>query len=102
MTAMSIQTTLRPVRKLALVLAVAGVTGLGTVAAAPAALADEGGPVAQDGSAYVVEGNGNGNGPDYFLVTEDGKRIPIFFCDRENPHKQHNICIPDPSNGPRF
>jgi hypothetical protein len=101
MTEMSIQTTVRPARRLAMVLAVAGVAGLGAVITAPAALAAESVPVVQDGGAYVVPGNGNG-GPDYFLVDEDGKRTPVFFCDADKPNKRHNICIPNPAGGPRF
>jgi hypothetical protein len=92
---MSMETTRRPVRRLAMALAVAGVAGLGTVITAPAAAAAA--PVTQDGPAYVVEGKGNG--PDYFIVTGN-KRIPIFYCDPEKPNKQHNKCLVE--DGPRF
>jgi hypothetical protein len=98
---MSTTSTLRPVRKLALVLAASAVAGLGTVLTAPAAVAaPESVPVEQDGGAYVVEGNGKG-GPDYFIVLGN-KKIPVFFCDPEKPNKRHNNCIPDPVEGPRF
>ena len=91
-------TTLRPIRKLAMVLAVAGAAGLGTVVTAPAALAAEG-SVEQDGSAYVVDGPGHGRGPAYFIVTGD-ERIPVFFCDDDKPNKRHNNCLE--VGGPRF
>ena len=34
----------------------------------------------QDGPSYVIDGPGNGNGPDAFIVTDHG-RVPVFFCD---------------------
>jgi hypothetical protein len=94
--------TLRPARRLAMVLAAAGIAGLGTLATASSAAAApkaEPVPVEQDGSAYVVKGNGNG--PNYFIVVDD-KKIPVFFCDEDNPNKRHNICIANPETGPRF
>jgi hypothetical protein len=74
--------TARPqVRRLAVTLVLAGTAALGTVAVAPIASAA---PVAQDGPAYVIDGNGNG--PDYFVVTATG-RIPVFFCEDVKPGK---------------
>jgi len=72
-------------RRFALTVAVAGIAAMGSVAIAPAASA------AEDGPGAVIE-HGNGNGPDEFLVTEQGRR-PIFICDVENPNRQHNNCI---------
>jgi hypothetical protein len=94
---MSIQTTTRSARRFALTLAVAGVAALGSVAVAPAAFAASN----VDGPAYVIDGPDNGNGPDSFLVTDHG-RTPIFFCDDENPNKQHNNCISMAPTGARF
>lgn len=91
---MSSQTTTRSARRFALTLAVAGVAALGSVAVAPAAFA-------ADGGNYVVDGTGNGNGPDQFIVTDHG-RIPIFFCDDSNPNKQQNNCVSVDPNGARF
>src|SRR6476620_10313182 len=70
----------RTARRLALTLTVAGIAAFGSVAVAPAAFAAEG----TDGPAYVIDGNGNG--PDSFVVTTTG-RIPVFFCDDVKPGK---------------
>jgi hypothetical protein len=87
----------RPVRRLAVTFAVAGVAALGSVAIAPAASAAP----ASDGGSVIVEGPGNGNGPDAFIVTERG-RTPVFFCDAENP-KHVEKCVPGVADGgPRF
>ena len=73
-------TTLSTARRFALTLTVAGAAALGTVAIAPAASAAP----AQDGGNYLIQGNGNG--PDQFIVTATG-RIPVFFCDDVQPGK---------------
>jgi len=72
--------TTRSARRIAVTLAVAGVAAFGSVAVAPAAFAAD----ATDGPAYVIDGNGNG--PDSFVVTATG-RTPIFFCDDVKPGK---------------
>jgi len=72
--------TPRSARRIAMTLAVAGVAAFGSVAVAPAAFAAD----ATDGPAYVIDGNGNG--PDAFVVTATG-RTPIFFCDDVKPGK---------------
>ena len=83
------------VRRAAVTVALAGVTVFGTVALAPAASAAQ---PAVDGSSYTVPGNGNG-GPDYFLVTEHGRK-PIFFFDAAKPTKRHNVAQADPEIAP--
>ncbi|MCU1671624.1 MAG: hypothetical protein JWP40_4551 [Blastococcus sp.] len=87
----------RTARRFALTLAVAGIAALGSVAIAPAASAA---PV-NDGPAYIIEGPGNGNGPDKFIVTDSG-RIPVFFCDAAKPTQHHNDCITLSPTGQRF
>jgi len=72
--------TPRSARRIAMTLAVAGVAAFGSVAVAPAAFAAD----STDGPAYVIDGNGNG--PDHFVVTATG-RTPIFFCDDVKPGK---------------
>ncbi len=67
-------------RRLTLTLAVAGIAALGSVAVAPMASAAP----AQDGHNYLIEGNGNG--PDQFIVTATA-RIPVFFCEDVKPGK---------------
>ena len=79
--------TTRTIRRFALTVAVAGAAVLVT---APAASAAQTAPVEQDGSAVVVDGNGNG-GPDAFIELEHGRK-PVFICDEEKPNKQHNNC----------
>ena len=74
------RTTIGTARRFALTLTVAGAAALGSVAIAPVASAAP----AQDGPNYVIEGNGNG--PDQFIVTENG-RIPVFFCEDVKPGK---------------
>ena len=64
----------RSARRTALTVAVTGIAAFGSVAVAPAAFAAD----STDGSAYTIEGNGNG--PDAFVVTSTG-RIPVFFCE---------------------
>jgi hypothetical protein len=86
---MTTQMALRPARRFAMVLAVAGAAALGTVATAPAALAAPA-PAREDLPVTVM--NDKGNGPDAFIITEKG-RVPIFFCDPEKPKKQHNNCL---------
>ena len=90
---MTTQNALRPARRFAMVLAVAGAAALGTVATAPAALADD----AVDGPVTVM--NDNGNGPDAFIITENC-RVPVFFCDPEKPNQRHNNCLD--LGGPRI
>jgi hypothetical protein len=85
-------------RRFALTLAVAGIAALGSVAVAPAASA----ATVQDGPSYVIEGPGNGNGPDAFMVNENGRHEPVFFCEADKPKKQHNNCVQVVVNGPRF
>ena len=75
-------------RRFALTLAVTGIATMGSVALATTASAA---PVAQDGPSSVVEKSGS-NGPDEFLILEHGKK-PIFFCEDDQPNKQHNNCI---------
>ena len=87
----------RTARRFALTLAVAGIAALGSVAIAPAASAA---PV-NDGPAYIIDGPGNGNGPDKFIVTDSG-RIPVFFCDADKPNQHHNDCITLSPTGQRF
>ena len=65
-------------RRFALTLTVAGIAALGSVAVAPVASA------APDASPYVIDGNGAG--PDAFVVTATG-RIPVFFCEDVKPGK---------------
>jgi hypothetical protein len=91
-------------RRLAVTLAIAGVT-LGTAttgaSAAPASAKD----YVQNGPSYVIDGPGarNGNGPHAFIVNGDGSREPVFFCDTDKPKKQHNKCVVEPvPGGDRF
>jgi hypothetical protein len=93
--------TARPqLRRFAVTLVLAGTAALGTVAVAPIASAAD--SVAQDGGAYIEPGNGNGHGPDFFIVEPDGGRTPVFFCDDSKPNKRHNICTPVLPNGQKF
>ena len=66
--------------RIATTLVTLGIAAVGSIALAPAASAAP----AQDGPSYVIDGPGmdsdNGNGPDAFIVTENG-RVPVFFCD---------------------
>jgi uncharacterized protein YraI len=88
---------LSPFRRIGATLAIAGVTALGSVALAPAASAAA---PAQDGPVAVIDGNGNG--PDKFIVLEHGQRIPVFYCEADT-NKQHNNCeVPVVVDGPRF
>lgn len=89
--------TTRSARRIAMTLAVAGVAAFGSVAVAPAAFAAD----ATDGPAYVIDGPGNGHGPDKFIVDDNG-RTPIFFCDADKPQQRHNNCIPLSPTGQRF
>ena len=66
-------------RRFVLTLTVAGIAALGSVAVAPAASA-----APADGPNYLVEGNGTG--PDAFVVTSTG-RVPVFFCEDVQPGK---------------
>jgi hypothetical protein len=74
-------------RRFALTLATAGIAVLSGVAIAPAASAAS----AEAGVSTIVEGPGNGNGPDAFIVTEHG-RVPVFFCDDSGNHAEK--CTP--------
>ena len=94
---MSAQTTTRTARRFALTLAVAGIAAFGSVAIAPAAFAADG----TDGPAYIIDGPGNGHGPDKFIVTDTG-RIPVFFCDADKPEQRHNNCLSVSPTGSRF
>jgi len=82
------RTTIGTARRFALTLTVAGAAALGSVAIAPVASAAP----AQDGPNYVIEGNGNG--PDQFIVTENG-RIPVFFCEDVKPGKDGVVDAKD-------
>jgi hypothetical protein len=75
--------------RIATTLVTLGIAGVGSIALAPAASAA---PVA-DGPSYVINiDRDNGNGPDAFIVTDNG-RIPVFFCDGDsNGHA--NKCSP--------
>jgi hypothetical protein len=74
--------------RIATTLVTAGIAVLGGVALAPAASAT----TAADGASYVINvDRANGNGPDAFIVTENG-RIPVFFCDDSGRHE--NKCSP--------
>jgi hypothetical protein len=85
-------------RRFALTFAAAGIAVLGSVVAAPAASA----VVIQDGPSHVIDGPGNGNGPDAFIVNEHG-REPVFYCEADKPKKQHKKCVEQVvENGPRF
>ena len=66
-------------RRFALTLTLAGAAALGSVAVAPMASA-----APQDVHNYLIDGNGNG--PDQFIVTATG-RIPVFFCEDVKPGK---------------
>ena len=66
-------------RRFVLTLTVAGIAALGSIAVAPAASA-----APADGPNYLVEGNGTG--PDAFVVTSTG-RVPVFFCEDVQPGK---------------
>ena len=99
-TAMTLST--RPLRRLAVTVALAGVAGLGSIAAAPIASAAEGSPApaaqaastpapaAVDGPNSVVNRSG-GNGPDAFLVLEHGRK-PVFFCATDGKMPKKN-CV---------
>jgi uncharacterized protein YraI len=92
--------TLSSARRIGATLAIAGIAALGSVAIAPAASAAQ---AEVDGPISVLEGNGNGNGPDKFIVLEDGQRIPVFYCDENKPNQRHNNCeAPVSTDGPRF
>jgi hypothetical protein len=75
-------TTISPLRRVGATVAIAGIAALGSVAVAPAASAAT---QVVDGENYVIEGNGNG--PDAFVVTATG-RIPVFFCEDGKPGKE--------------
>ena len=81
--------------RIATTVAAAGIVLFGSVALAPAASAA---PV-QDGPSYVIDGPGNGNGPDAFIVTDHG-RVPVFFCDEDSKaHAQKCAPIGDAATG---
>ena len=82
----------RSIRRATVTIALAGVAAFGTVALAPAASAAQSDV---DGSSYTITGPGAG-GPDYFLVTERGRK-PIFFCEADQPNKRKNVCQEDPT-----
>ena len=84
-------TMISQLRRLGATFAIAGIAALGSVALAPAASAEQ--PVTvQNGPNSVIEGTGV-NGPDAFILQEHGRK-PVFFCDDDNPNKQHNKCEP--------
>ena len=83
-------------RRFALTLAVAGIAGLGSVAVAPAALA-----TATTDAGYTLVHTDRGNGPDAFLVRNHSVR-PVFFCESEQPMKQHKNCTVVDKNASRF
>ncbi len=84
-------------RRGAATLAMTGIVAFGALAMSPAASAAQD----VDGSYEIVE-FGKGNGPDAFLVTDQGRK-PIFFCDEDKPNQRKKVCIPDPTTGgPRF
>jgi hypothetical protein len=86
-------------RRTSLTVAMAGAVAFGAVALAPAASAAQTADApALDGGYTVVEKT-NGNGPVAFLVDENGKKSPIFFCDPEKPNKRKSICQADPNAG---
>ena len=74
------------IRRAVLAVAMAGAATFGAVALAPAASAAE---PAADGSVHVIDGNGHG--PEAFLVTEHGRQ-PVFFCTDEKNNKRHGLC----------
>ena len=74
-------------RRFALTLATAGIAVLGSVAVAPAASAAP----AEAGYSQIIEGPGQGNGPDRFIITDHG-RVPVFFCDDSGKHAEN--CPP--------
>ena len=78
------RTTLSTARRFALTLTLAGAAALGSVAVAPMASAAP----AEDFHNYLIEGNGNG--PDQFIVTATG-RIPVFFCEDVKPGKDGTV-----------
>ena len=82
------RTRISTARRFALTLTLAGAAALGSVAVAPMASAAP----AQDGHNYLIEGNGNG--PDAFVVTETG-RIPVFFCEDVQPGKDGVVDAKD-------
>ena len=84
-------------RRSSLTVALAGAAAFGAVALAPAASAATDGAEVDGG--YTVVEKTNGNGPVAFLVGEDGRRTPIFFCDPEKPEQRHEICQLDPNAG---
>jgi hypothetical protein len=87
-------TIARPARRLAVTLAAAGIAALGSVAIAPSASAAP----AVDGPAYIVEHDGNGNGPDAFLVSDHGRK-PVFFCEDGQPKGHAKNCVPGIEDG---
>jgi len=82
-------------RRTSVTVALAGAVPFGAVALAPAASAASADSV--DGTYTIVEKT-NGNGPDAFLVTDDG-RTPVFFCDDDTSNQRHNNCQDDPNSG---
>jgi hypothetical protein len=91
---------LSPARRIGATLAIAGFAALASVTLAPAASAA---PVAADGPMTIIDGPGNGKGPEMFIVFEDGSRSPVFYCDEDKPNKRHNICEAEVvGDGPRF
>jgi molecular chaperone DnaK (HSP70) len=81
-------TTFSPLRRLGATAAIAGIAVLGSLAVAPAASAAQ----VDDGANYVIEGNGNG--PDAFVVTATG-RVPVFFCEDVKPGKDGVVDAKD-------
>ena len=73
-------------RRMALVTLVTGIAALGGLTTAPLAQA------AQADGVQVTVVDGSGNGPDAFLVYDNG-RTPVFFCDADKPDQRHNNCV---------
>ena len=74
-------------RRMAVVTLVTGIAALGALTTAPLAQ----GATQSDGVQVSVL-PGSGNGPDAFLVYDNG-RDPVFFCDADQPNQRHNNCI---------
>ncbi len=74
-------------RRMALVTVATGIAAVGALTTAPLAQA-----ATQADGVQVTVLPGAGNGPDAFLVYDNG-RDPVFFCDPAKPNQRHNNCI---------
>ena len=82
-------------KRIATTLVTLGIGAVGAVALAPAASA----ATVADGPSYVINiDRANGNGPDAFIVTENG-RTPVFFCDDSGKHANNCVDIGDGTAG---